>query len=82
MSATIFFTEAQKIQILITLEHGQSMLNFEEKLQQNLNEAGQLARSQQLEYLDTDGSPMTVASVHMTSKSHKEPKVYETPWSR
>ena len=60
-SATIFSTEAQKTQILITLERGQSMLNFEENLQQSLNGAGQLACSQQLEYLDTDGSPMTVA---------------------
>ena len=80
MSAAIYSTEEQKTQILITLEHGQSMLSFEEDLQQTLNEAGQLASRRQLEYLDTDGSPITVASVHMTSKSHKEPKVYETPW--
>ena len=58
MSAAIYSTEEQKTQILITLEHGQSMLSFEEDLQQTLNEAGQLASRRQLEYLDTDGSPI------------------------
>ena len=56
------------------------MLQFEDDLQIELNQAGVLAEGKQLEYLDTDGSPIYFGSLKMTSKKKKEPKVYESPW--
>lgn len=58
------------------------MLEFEENLQIELNAAGQLASGKQLEYMDSDGSPIEVGSIKMTRKTKKEPKVYETPWGQ
>lgn len=55
------------------------MLNFEDDLQAELNEAGMLAERKQLENLDTDGSPIFLGKVKMTSKKQKQLKVYETP---
>ena len=80
MSASIISTQSEETQILITIQHGQSMLEFEESLQSELNAAGTLAMGQQLEYMDTDGSPITIGSVCMSCKRKKEPKVYETQW--
>ncbi len=80
MSACILSTQNQETQILITIQHGHSMLEFEDRLQTELNEAGVLASGQQLECMDTDGSPITMGSVRMSCKRKKEPKVYETPW--
>ncbi len=76
----ILSTQNQETQILITIQHGHSMLEFEDRLQTELNEAGVLASGQQLECMDTDGSPITMGSVRMSCKRKKEPKVYETPW--
>ena len=70
----------QETQILITIQHSSSMLDFEASLQDNLNQAGMLGVEKQLEHLDTDGSPIKVGGIHMTSKHKKEPKVYETQW--
>ncbi len=80
MSTSILSTQNQETQILITIQHGRSMLDFEESLLANLNEAGVLAEGQQLEHMDTDGTPVTIGSVRMSCKRKKEPKVYETPW--
>lgn len=58
------------------------MLEFEERLQDELNDAGRLASAKQLEYLDTDGSPIQLGSISMTCKKKKELKVYESPWGQ
>ena len=80
MTAQVQSSEKQETQILITIQHGNSMLDFENNLQFSLNQAGMLGVEKQLEYMDTDGSPIKVRGVQMTSKSKKEPKVYETSW--
>ena len=56
------------------------MLDFEANLQESLNQAGMLGTERQLEFMDTDGSPIKVGGIYMTSKHKKEPKVYETSW--
>ena len=56
------------------------MLSFEDQLQVELNAAGKLAECKQLENLDTDGSPIFLGNVKMTSKKKKQLKVYETPY--
>ncbi|MBM7073172.1 ISKra4 family transposase, partial [Shewanella sp. 202IG2-18] len=80
MPAQIISSSSQETQILLTIKHGHSMLEFEDTLQTELNSVGMLAESKQLEYLDSDGTPIFMGSIKMTSKRKKEPKVYETPW--
>ena len=80
MPAQIISSSSQETQILLTIKHGQSMLEFEDTLQTELNSVGMLAESKQLEFLDSDGTPIFMGSIKMTSKRKKEPKVYETPW--
>ena len=80
MTVQVQSSENQETQILITIQHGNSMLDFEANLLHSLNQAGMLGVEKQLEYMDTDGSPIKVSGTHMTSKHKKEPKLYETPW--
>ena len=79
MSSVIISSNSSETQILLTIRHNGSMLNFEDDLQAELNEAGMLAERKQLENLDTDGSPIFLGKVKMTSKKQKQLKVYETP---
>ena len=55
------------------------MRDFEETLQQQLNAAGVLATHEGLRQFDTDGSPITVGSMKLTSKGQL-PKDYQTPY--
>ena len=55
-----------------------SMLDFEETLQQQLNEAGALATQEGLRQFDTDGAPITVGATKLTSKGQL-PKDDPTP---
>lgn len=80
MTAQVKSSGNHETQILITIQHGNSMLDFEASLQESLNQAGMLGTEKQLEFMDTDGSPIKVGGIHMTSKHKKEPKVYETSW--
>jgi len=43
----------------ITIPYNPSMLDFEERFQQQLNDAGVLATREGLRQFDTDGSPIT-----------------------
>ena len=65
--------------IQITISYNRSMLDFEENLQQRLNEAGVLATREGLRQFDTDGSPITVGATKLTSKGPL-PKDYQTPY--
>ena len=80
MPAQVISSENNETQILITIQHGDSMLDFETALQGSLNEAGVLGVEKQLEAMDTDGSPIKIGGITMSSKHKKEPKVYETSW--
>ena len=71
MTAQVQSSEKQETQILITIQHGNPMLDFENNLQFSLNQAGMLGVEKQLEYMDTDGSPIKVGGGQMTSKSKK-----------
>ncbi|MBV8314112.1 MAG: hypothetical protein JOZ53_04180 [Planctomycetaceae bacterium] len=46
----------------IEVPYNDSMLGFEEVLQERLNEAGVVATAEGLQQFDTDGSPITVGS--------------------
>ncbi len=55
------------------------MLDFEEAIQQGLNEAGALATTEALQRFDADGSPIQVGDTKLTSKG-KLVKEYQTPY--
>ena len=55
------------------------MLEVEEAIQDALNEVGMLAEKENLARFDTDGSPIQVGLVRLTSKG-QSPEVYETPY--
>jgi hypothetical protein len=63
----------------VEVPYNDSMLDFEEALQDRLNEAGVVATAEGLRQFDTDGSPITVGPVKFTSKGQVE-KDYQTPY--
>ena len=54
------------------------MLDFEQAIQDRLNQAVVVATQEALHQFDTDGSPITIGSVTLTSKGQL-PKEYQTP---
>jgi hypothetical protein len=79
MSAQIIDRTAAGFTVQITIPYNRSLLDFEESLQHQLNAAGVLATQEALQQFDTDGSPITVGSVTLTSKG-PIPKEYQTPY--
>jgi hypothetical protein len=79
MSAQIIDRTETGFTVQITVPYNRSMLDFEESLQQQLNAAGVLATQEGLQQFDTDGSPITVGSIKLTSKG-RLPKDYQTPY--
>jgi len=67
------------ITIEVTLPLTGSMLQAEEAIQDALNEVGLLATEEKLKRFDTDGSPIQIGSVRMTSKGQFA-QDYETPY--
>ena len=81
MSARITGQREDSITIEVTLPLVGSMLEAEEGIQDALNEAGLLATEEKLKRFDTDGSPIQLGSVRMTSKGQFIQE-YETPYGR
>jgi hypothetical protein len=79
MSAQIIDRTESGFTVQVTIPYNRSMLDFEETLQQRLNAAGVLATQEGLRQFDTDGSPITVGSIALTSKG-QIPKDYQTPY--
>jgi hypothetical protein len=79
MDATIIARTPSSFTLQLEIPYNPSMLDFEETLQQRLNEAGVVATTEGLQQFDTDGSPITVGSVRLTSKGAVE-KDYQTPY--
>lgn len=79
MSARITGQREGSITIEVTLPLVGSMLEAEEAIQDALNEVGLLATEEKLKRFDTDGSPIQLGSVRMTSKGQFTQE-YETPY--
>ena len=79
MSAQIIDRTESGFTVQVTIPYNRSMLDFEETLQQQLNAAGVLATEEGLRQFDTDGAPISVGSIHLTSKG-PIPKDYQTPY--
>ena len=78
MPAKITSSDQEKMVIEICIMKSNSMLDGEELIQSALNEAGQIASKELLNQFDTDGSPIIVGDVKLTSKGLM-PKLYQTP---
>lgn len=79
MSASVVDRSARSVTIQVTIPLEGSMLENEERIQQELNEAGVLATGEALSRFDADGSPIEVGSVRFTSKG-KHFEKYQTPY--
>jgi hypothetical protein len=79
MNATIIARTTTSFTLQVEVPYNDSMLDFEETLQERLNDAGVVATAEGLKQFDTDGSPITVGPVKFTSKGRVE-KDYQTPY--
>ena len=79
MSATIVARSESSFTVQVEVPYTSSMLDFEQTIQDRLNQAGVVATQEALQQFDTDGSPITVGSFKFTSKG-RLPKDYQTPY--
>ena len=79
MSATVVARSQTSFTVQVEIPYGSSMLDFEQTIQERLNQAGVVATQEALQQFDTDGSPITVGPVKFTSKGQL-PKEYQTPY--
>ena len=78
MSATIVARSEASFTVQVEIPYSPSMLDFEQTIQERLNQAGVVATQEALQRFDTDGSSIVVGSVKFTSKGQL-PKEYQTP---
>ena len=78
MDATTIARTPTSFTLQVEVPYNDSMLAFEETLQQRLNEAGVVATAEGLKQFDTDGSPISVGSAKLTTKGQVE-KDDQTP---
>jgi hypothetical protein len=79
MNATIIARTPTSFTLQIEVPYNGSMLDFEEGLQRRINEAGVVATAEGLRQFDTDGSPISIGPVKLTTKGQVE-KDYQTPY--
>src|SRR5947209_9934140 len=79
MPAAIVSRTDTAFTIQVEIPYASSMLDFEELIQQRLNEAGVLATTEALQQFDADGSPIQIGDTKLTSKG-KLTKEYQTPY--
>ena len=79
MSATIVARSESSFTVQVEVPYGSSMLDFEQAIQDRLNQAGVVATQEALQQFDTDGTPITIGPVKFTSKGPL-PKEYQTPY--
>src|SRR3954466_12871897 len=79
MPAAIIARTDAAFTIQVEIPYTSSMLDFEEVIQQRLNEAGVLATTEAFQRFDADGSPIQVGDTKFTSKG-KLKKEYQTPY--
>ena len=79
MPAIIKSVDNNKIKIEVEIFFKNSMLDTEEEIQVQLNEVGTIATKHALNQFDTDGSPIKIGKIKLTSKG-KEPRNYQTPY--
>ena len=79
MSASIVSRTPNSITVQIQISLQGPMLSVEEGILDATNQVGNLATGEALERFDTDGNPIQIAEVKMTSKG-RVAKEYQTPY--
>jgi hypothetical protein len=82
MSATVELKRSGDeitLSIKLTVREGTPMLDCEEQIREALDEGGRLATQECLQNFDTDGSPIRLGGIKLTSKG-KVAKDYQTPY--
>lgn len=79
MDAKVTRRDESGITLQVRIEFGPSMLESEKRIQDAVNEMGTVATSEALGQFDTDGDPINVGGIRMTSKG-LFPKEYQTPY--
>ena len=77
--AKIISYEGRELTIEVKVKLTGSMLEMEDSIQDACNEVGSLATTEALKRFDTDGSPIKMGSIKMTSRL-KAKKLYRTPY--
>ena len=81
MNAKIINRNDEGLTVEIKIPFGKTMLESEDMILANLNEAGSLVTGEALKQFDTDGSPIEVGGQKWTSKG-RIAKTYETPFGK
>lgn len=79
MTASVISRSPSSIMIQVQIPLDGSMLSMEESILDATNQVGNLATEEALRRFDTDGCPIQVGEVKMTSKG-QVPKDYQTPY--
>jgi Zn-finger protein len=79
MTVKIIESNGTSLKIEVEFKFSRSMLESEEGIQEALNSAGNVASGELLKIFDTDGSPIVIGSIKMTSKG-EHGKTYQTPY--
>ena len=79
MTAELVCRNAEGFTVQVTIPYVDSMLKFEEAIQDSVNQVGKRATQEALERFDTDGSPIQFGSTKFFTKG-QEPKGYQTPY--
>ncbi len=79
MKANIVERSGTHFTVQVRIPYQRSMLEFEESIQEGVNQVGVVATGEALSQFDTDGSAIIVGSSKLTSKG-KEAKRYQTPY--
>lgn len=79
MTAKLISVEGAVIRIELTIELSETMLESEEKIQEQLNEAGRIASKEAMKQQDTGGGVQEIEGKKWRTKG-KQPKAYQTPY--
>jgi len=79
MAAKIVSRNDMEIKIEVTISIKSSMLDFENAIQDGLNEAGRCAMAEALSRFDTDGTPLMIGGKKWTTKGLVQ-QTYKTPY--
>lgn len=80
MSAKIVSQSGTMLTLELSIELTGSMLDMENTVQDNLNEAGRLATAAALKQFDTDGQPIVVSQTKLTARTEQATQYYECPY--
>lgn len=79
MTAKLISVKGTVIKIELTIEMSETMLESEDKIQEQLNEAGRIASKEAMKQQDTDGGVLEIGGKKWRTKG-LQPKAYQTPY--